>query len=521
MMKIILVDDERIALEHVKSLLLWDGYGYEIAASASNGRTALRLCEELRPQIMIVDIRMPVMDGLELIRAVSERKLGVKFIVMSAYEDFEYARQAIAIGSVSSYLIKHEVDRDKLLHELNKAKESWESEEKQRKIERSEQLMKIVMGAAAMTVIQDNQAAPPYAILLIQRDSPFSAIPSPLGRTVSLQALDLASNEISLYSGQSDWQLIGEFPLNRNQFIALFSQKNKSISMQRKSFEDFARSAASQLKQHDDGSHSFYYAFQSNDSSSLHDSFRKVEAAARHAVFSGKNTLLCADELPMLPIDNEIQPPVLPRNTFFEELIIGMNQHDPAKIESAIKAGFNSLCDPLWDLAGLYETIHTLTGLINKRYAAKGLPEADPFTLGEAKPLYHIEEIMNRFIVIIQGLCSNKDELDRLSNKLLRAIQYIQLHYHEDINIEDVARSIGISPSYLHQLFKRELGRTFLDYLTEYRINQAKRILNQEDAKMTEVSARVGYRSPQHFSQVFKKMTGMLPHQYRNGGHQI
>ncbi len=521
MMKIILVDDERIALEHVKSLLLWDEYGYEIAASASNGRTALRLCEELRPQIMIVDIRMPVMDGLELIRAVSERKLGVKFIVMSAYQDFEYARQAIAIGSVSSYLIKHEVDRDKLLHELNKAKESWECEQKQRKIERSDQLMKAVTGAAAMTVFQDNQAAPPYAILLIQRDSPFSAIPSPFGKTSSLQALDLASHEINLCSGQSDWQLIGELSLNRNQFIALFSQKNKTVSMQRQSFEYLARSTDSHLKLHDDSSYSFYYSFQSTDSSSLHDSFRRVEAAARHAVFSGKNSLQCADELPMLPLDNKIHPPLPPRNIYFEELIEGMDQHDPAIIESVIKRVFNSLCSPLWDLAGLYEAIHALTGIINKRYAAKGLPEADPLTLGEATPLYHIDEIMNRFIVILQRLCSNKAELDRLSNKLLRAMQYIQMHYHEDVNIEDVSRSIGISPSYLHQLFKRELGRTFLDYLTEYRINQAKRILNQGDAKMTEVSARVGYRSPQHFSQVFKKTTGMLPHQYRHGGHRL
>lgn len=520
-MKIILVDDERIALEHVKSLLPWDSYDYEIAASASNGRTALRLCEEHRPQIMIVDIRMPVMDGLELIRAVSERKLGVKFIVMSAYEDFEYARQAIAIGSVSSYLIKHEVDRDKLLLELNKAKESWESDEKQRRIERSEQLMKVLMGAEVLTMFQDSQAAPPYAILLIQRDSPFSAIPSPLGKTVSFQSLDYASNEISFCSGQSDWQLIGEFPLNRNQFIALFSQKNKTMSMQRRSFEDLIRSTDSHLKQHYDGSHSFYYSFQCHDSSRLHDSFRKVEAAARHAVFSGKNSHLCADELPMLPIDYETHPTAMPRTIFFEELIEGMNQHDPAKIESAIKRSFNTLCHPQWDLAGLYETIHTLTGIMNKRFAAKGLPEADPFALGEEKPLYHLEEIMNRFIVMIQRLCSNKNELDRLSSKLLRALQYIQSHYHEDINIEDVSRSIGISPSYLHQLCKRELGRTFLDYLTEYRINQAKRILNQEDAKMTEVSARVGYRSPQHFSQVFKKTTGVLPHQYRNGAHSL
>ena len=149
-MKIVLVDDERIAIEHIKSLLEWEQLGFTIAATATNGKSALRLCEDIRPQIMIVDIRMPVMDGLELIQRRLQKRLGVKFIVMSAYEDFDYARKAISFGHVSSYLIKHEVDSHKLLLEVNKAEGSLGGREAQRHMLRSEQLKDMVTGTRSI-----------------------------------------------------------------------------------------------------------------------------------------------------------------------------------------------------------------------------------------------------------------------------------------------------------------------------------------------------------------------------------
>ncbi|NIK78033.1 two-component system response regulator YesN [Paenibacillus castaneae] len=514
-MKVILVDDERIALEHIRNLLSWEEHGFEVAATASNGRSALRLCEELRPQIMIVDIRMPVMDGLELIRNVSERKFGVKFIVMSAYEDFDYARQAISVGNVSSYLIKHEVDRMKLLLELNKAREAWESDEKQRRAGRSEQLMKFVTGLEMATIQMENQAKPPFAMLLIHGDFPFSAAPAISGWMESSQPIHWTTEEINICSEQPSWQLLGEFALNRNQFIVLFTQKDKSAALQRESFRELAAAIHTHLQGRCRQSYSIFFSFQNQAASSLPHALRSMEAAARHAVFCGKSRLLCTDELLIADQDNINLLPV--RSIHLEELIGVMNQNDSEGIASAVNKQFQSICHPHWNLAALYELIHALSGLVNKRLTGAGHTELDPLNSQE-EALYHIDQIKNRFIKILQKLCSGKNEYEPISNKLLKALRYIHAHYHTEINIEDVSRATGISASYLHQLFKRELERTFLDYLTEHRIIQAKRILIQEDAKMTEVCARVGYRSPQHFSQVFKKTTGMLPHQYRQGG---
>ena len=147
--------------------------------------------------------------------------------------------------------------------------------------------------------------------------------------------------------------------------------------------------------------------------------------------------------------------------------------------------------------------------------------EIDPFDIESYEPLYGINEIRDRFSCLLRELCTDVNDSKRVSNKLQKALRYIHEHYYEDINIDTVSYATEISASYLHQLFKRELARTFLDYLTEHRVNQAKRILRNRDAKMTEVATSVGYRSPQHFSQVFKKITGILPHHYRSGDYKL
>ncbi|GGG03419.1 helix-turn-helix domain-containing protein [Paenibacillus abyssi] len=510
-MKVVLVDDERLAIEHIKHLIPWDKHGFEIAATATNGRSALRLCEEHRPQIMIVDIRMPVMDGLELIRCVSDKQYGVKFIVMSAYEDFDYARQAISLGSVSSYLIKHEVDSHKLLHELNKARQAWETEEIQRRQQRSELIKDAVIGRAALC--QASGMKPPYAMMFIHADSPFSAVPAGSIQPAAALSARWTAEETKRFSAHEAWQLIGEFPVTGSQFALLFSQKNKAAALMREALHELAAAVQSHLNRKYERSFSVFYACQTADSTCLTSTFHQLSAAALHAVFCGRGALLDADSLP-LPGDNAVHQS---RSIQPDRLHEGLAQNSCERTQHAVNDLFAQVCRPVWDLRGLYDLVSLLASTVNDIRVKKGMPDIDPFDPAEYSPVYRIDEIARRFAAMLGDLCGDAGQ-HHISSKLSAALRYIHEQFHNDINIEDVSYATGISPSYLHQLFKRELRRTFLDYLTAHRINQAKRILRQENIKMTEVAARVGYRSPQHFSQVFKRMTGELPHQYRDGG---
>ncbi|WP_336772985.1 response regulator transcription factor [Paenibacillus sp. MMO-58] len=513
-MKIILVDDERIALEHIRALIPWEENGYEIAAAATNGRSALRLCEEHRPQIMIVDIRMPVMDGLELIRAVAERGWGVNFIVMSAYEDFNYARQAISLGCVSSYLVKHEVNRDKLILELAKAKLAWEMNERQRKLSRSEQLKEAFFARSQPAKHGGHIARPPLCALLLQADMPFTTIPSIVTASPDTRGAIGWTECFKLAEKTANWELIGEFAHGPGRLVALFEQRDKSVSLQREAFYGIASTAQRELEDRLGYTVSFYFAFEYADTAQLPALIRKLEEAARHTVFSGPNTLACAHDL---PLPTRMSPAnVDGSRRWLEALAACFAQEDYGSFESVIKEWFDSLAQPEWNLNGLYEAIRALTTLYRERLAAAGLPEVDPLDLRTVGQLYHVTDIRNRFLRAFGELGEQGSaSLKQLSPKLLQAIRYLHAHFQDEIGVEDAAIATGISVRYLHELFKRELNRTFLDYLTEYRIKQAKLILMREDAKMAEVSARVGYRSPQHFSQVFKRLTGVLPHQFR------
>lgn len=516
-MKVVLVDDERIVIEHIKSLVPWEKCGFEIIATATNGKSALRICEEKRPQIVIVDIRMPVMDGLQLIRTVSEKQLGIKFIVLSAYEDFSFARQAISLGGVSSYLIKHEIDSEKLLQELNKAKAAWETDEKQRRMLQNEYVKDLVTGMEHNPVYEINGVKPPFGLALIQKDFPFSTGHLTAAQSEPANSAKWTLEITKLCSDNQHWQLIGDFPVDGTQIALLFSQRNKACSLMREQLRELLLSIQSNLFREYNRTFSVFYTYPKNDPAALPASFHKVTEAVRHTVFCGREALACAEDLP-LPVESASMPI---RNVRFDELNESLEQQNIQMMENAVKELFKRMCKPEWDLRGLFDIINGLTNFVNEPCAKNGMTETDPFDMQLYHPVYQIDDLRDRFIHLLSVRISQRNETSQLSSKMMKALRYIHEHYHKEINIEDVTFAIGISPSYLHQLFKKELDRTFLDYVTEYRIQQAKRILRQEDAKMTEVAARIGYRSPQHFTQVFKKVTGILPHQYREVGSRL
>lgn len=516
-MKVLLVDDERLVLERVRGMLDGPGHGYEIAATATNGRSALRLCEELRPSIVIADIRMPVMDGLALIRAAAERELGSVFVIMSAFEDFDCARQAIGLGNVAGYLVKHEMDRSRLLDAMRKAADAWRTEEKRRRTERTG-LLKRAFVDGETAALAEGEFRPPYAVALAQEDMPFVPSASPVWGEAGLPASVWPEDADEPDADDPHWTKVGEFVLRPAQLVSVYAQKNNRPVSSRESFRRLAFDLQSRLNGRLNRSVSLFYSFVERDFASLPGALQRVEAAACHAVFCGRGALLCADDLPLAIADptsrlaSRALRPVHPG--LAAEAI---RQLDAERFESVFNRLFETIVRPIWDLPLLYETVHAVTSAGSELLAARGMAALEPLDPRRFEPVYDIGELRERLRSWIGDIRSSASDRPHLSGKLLKAVRYMQDHFHEDINIEDVAYSLGISASYLHQLFKREMNRTFLDYLTELRIERAKRILDSEDAKMTDVCARVGYRSPQHFSQVFRKATGLSPHQYRDG----
>jgi two-component system response regulator YesN len=508
--KVLLVDDERIVIEHIRQMLPWEHYDFEIVGSASNGKSALRLCRELQPQIVIVDIRMPVMDGLELIRNVGEGNLGIKFIVMSSYEDFEYARKAIALQSVQCYLLKHELTPDKLLQELLTAKEACENDqEKERKL-RNERIKGFLMGTDDVPNYQFESKKPPFALILIQPDQPFTL--SAENTSNPKRVFKWKPEERMLLNDLNPWQIVSEFSVEAGQFAAMLVPSSPTLATATASLRNVLTDIQSRLKQ-TNLSYSIFYILHDEETTKLPSSFKRVIDAARHSIFINKHALV---DIATLKINYD-QRSSVNKIDRFDKLNECLKLQKIDELESIIKLMFKQVTLPVWDLRALHHMIGGLTDLLNNKRDMIGLTEVDPLDSRDFAPIHDIQALCSRFVQLLVEAFIDRREA-HLSTKLQKALRYIQEHYEEEMSIDDVSYAIGISASYLHQLCKKELKITFLDYLTDYRIHQAKQILTFENIKMIEVASKVGYRSPQHFSQVFKKKTGMLPHQYRDRG---
>jgi two-component system response regulator YesN len=509
--KVILVDDERIVIEHIRHMLPWERHNFEVVGYASNGKSALRLCKELQPQIVIVDIRMPVMDGLELIRTVCEHNLRIKFIVMSAYEDFEYARKAIALQNVQCYLLKHEMTPDTLLQELLKAKAAWEIDEDKEQMLLSEQIKGLLIGTDDGSVVRVRDYKPPFCLILIQSDRPFSI--SGQNDSNVLRLMKWNREEQLLLYNLKKWQILSTFSVEAGRFSALLVPRNPAVSTNAASLRSELLDLQSHLR--NTLNYSIFYTLHYEETTTLPNAYKRLITAAGHAIYAGNKALIDTGNL---HINNEHRS-AISKIDRFDKLNECLKLQNFDGIESTIKLMFEHVTVPVWDMRGLREIVGGLTDLINGKRAMKGLTEMDPLNCREFVPIYDVDALCSRFVHLLKEACSDHRK-DRLSTKLQKALRFIHEHYHEDISIDHISYAIGISASYLHQLCKKELNQTFLDYLTDYRIHQAKRILDLENIKITEVASKVGYRSPQHFSQVFKKKTGMLPHQYRDGGDQ-
>lgn len=508
-MKVLLVDDEPMVVDSLLNLISWKDNGFEVVGSAHDGKTALQQYHTKLPELMIVDIRMPGMDGLELMRAVASVNPAVKFIVMSAYKDFEYAQQAIELG-VSSYVVKHTLDAQKLLEELAKVRDVWKEEGKARQYLLQNQIKSLVTKGEAdrwRRELPDGR----FVLLLIQPDIPY-IVTRKLTKVIRAIDLDAYVADFPSIAAQSlTWNLVGGFAQQDNRAVLLLSSKANSTASMQEELQHIMFRMQKHFRQQQTTA-SIFYAITNEGPHSLPHMFDKIILAANHAIFFGREAKVCIHDFQFQAAAREEEA--------WGNLVQIVELRDWNAFIIALERRFDSLMTPPWNMEALEELVVQLCQLLKtccKRREAGCDSLQSPFEQAEEESLYHIRELYSFFLRRFKAHFDDNDNRN-LSPRLTAVLKFIHSHYHEDITIESMAQAIEISTSYIHLLFKKELGQTFLDYLTEYRLQKAKRILHSEKAKMSEVAGRVGYRSAQYFSQVFKKHTGMLPHEFRGRG---
>ena len=533
MIKVFLVEDEFVVREGIKKNIDWTGHGYEFCGEASDGELAFPMIKKEMPDIVITDIRMPFMNGLELSKLIKKEMPWVEIIILSGFEEFEYAKEAINIG-VSQYLTKP-ISGDDLLKEIDALSEKIEENKREREIKekylremkedivnrRKEFFEKLVTGAqSAAELIQSaeqleiNISAIYYNIMLskihvnTRNQDEFSQ------RLVSIE--EEIENSID-----EDYIIMFDRDLEGKAFLFKADSREQLDEI----ISNFVAKLKKTLEKYEGIG---YFGGIGEAAERLRDvpiSFETASKAFTKRYFTDENAFVRSSEIEE---SKDLQ------NEEFDVEALDVKQLDREKIKEFLKFGDGAEIEYFVDeyLSGL--GINAIKSQIFRQYILMDvyfsvsefiksiLTEPDDQALAGFKPdVMRSEEESRDYIIslIKKGIEVREGNTSGHNNDVVDNIKkYIEENYaDEELSLNSMASHINFSPNHLSMVFSQQTGNTLIKYLTDYRMNKAKELLKCTNKKSSEISLMVGYKDPHYFSYLFKKTQGVTPTQFREG----
>lgn len=511
MFDLMIVEDEYIVREDLKNLIDWESEGFNIVAEAKNGFEGLSFFERYHPRVVITDIKMPVMDGFEMIRELVKKDKGLKFIILTAYGEFDYARRAIEFG-VDTYLLKHEIESDMMIEELDKIKGKIIEDEKIKESNFSKAFGKILNGRIEAEQIREMMAnadftfIPGYAFLIVADLQKYFGENSP-GVPVSESEF---KNILNL-SVDMDYRVyfvaITEFR------YAIFVKAVVPKSRQRLSddISNMCLELQYEVEKHFQRHLSLAVSEPVYDLTGIKDYYCKTCDLIAYKLFRKTPVILFCETHQPIPkeiYDLNYKRYVKLLTEFNEKIKNGIS----ADLKETVVSIYTDAVVKLEDVKLLQYTILETLGVVveSARKPEKSMELQQIFN--EVNDFDNVYQICNWFLYLIDALFRCSDET--YNRKIKNAIEYIGNNYKKDISLHGLADAIGVSTIYASQLFKKEIGESFITYLTKYRISKSIELLKTGKYKIYEVSEMIGYQSVQHFNKTFKKITGNKPSDY-------
>ncbi len=532
MLKVFLAEDEFVVREGIKNNIDWSGRGYEFCGEAGDGELAYSMICSQRPDIVITDIKMPFMDGLSLSRMIKAEFPTIEIILLTGYEEFEYAKEAIRIG-ISSYLSKP-ISGENLLKEVDavaeKIRERNRKEEiRNRYLEDMKERDEIYKREFFEDLITGRRDLP----YILKRAKELNLDISALRYNIVLFKLWSAGRGSDEYSrsvvraGEEIASIAGRygalvFDLDMAGGALLF--KGDSGETINKNVEDCIRELRSCLLGFP---HVRYFGGigQIVDRiSDLPQSFAWAGRAFAHMYLSSDDDFLEGSEEGLASdkedvILSEIDPRHIDRRLIKEFLRRGEESESGPFLDEFIKGlGKNAMRSTMlrqYVAMDIYfsvcEFVESELSLSREDLSGK-IPAAE-ILADEKRTRAYLEDILRSAVLL-----RKQNSQGRYRDVVSEVISYIEEHYSdEELSLNTLAAHVNFSPNHLSAVFRQQTGNTFIKYLTDYRLDKAKELLLSTSKKSNEIGAMVGYKDPHYFSYLFKKALGMTTTQYRSG----
>ena len=518
MYSVIIVDDELFVRKGLIQLIDWASHGFQVSGESDNGEDALAMIQETRPDLVITDIRMPVLDGLALIEAAAQLELETEFIIISGYNDFRYAQQALRFG-VQDYVLKP-VDPADIYKALTRLKEKLSSKKQrfdQSRIHTGERLMEALLRdkfheselqnwdetgvfsqskAFTYVLLEVNNIVPWKDTLAPTRDQLKAAI-----REV-VQRVAVASSPPIIYEHRRAYGFIvldewlSSFEGNIRPFMEIVLQRMKEmIPLELRIYAGRAVESLQQLK------FSYISAKEVNQ-------YKWVKHENSVIVYSDVEHI----QLSFLHLQEQ----------FIHKLTEAVEETNLEGAKAAINHIFSDFLNRCYSIEAIKTAImQCVLSIINSVRRMEGdekeLATIESIlgwhdynlTLNELRQLFHNFVLEAAELTKNLYYCCSRGGIHKIKT-------YVDQNFHSNLSLKSLAAQFFMNPAYIGQLFKKSYGVYFNDYVLGLRVEEAKKLIRQTDMRIYEIAQRVGFNSTDYFVSQFEKVEGMIPSEYRN-----
>ena len=540
MLKIFLAEDEVIVRETIKRMIPWESLGFELVGEAADGEMALPLLIRQQPDLLITDIKMPFMDGLTLARLAKKEVPGLKVVILSGYDDFNYAKQAINIG-VEDYLLKP-ITKNALIERLTEIRSRYEDEKTQR--EYYEKFHREIQAYEKNSSRDFFEALVSGSLDMIE-----------LYKKAEKLGLDIVAESYNILiftmncnedfsgrrEGYSSWEAESLEMLEKffagHPFAMLFRSNVFSygvlIKGEKDSVKENTRICVEEIRKifdrKEDNKEWFVAVGESVERlSQIQKSYHSASRAfSQRYLYDGK--VLCYEEM----LAMEKKDVTNDDSEYLQK--VDVNALNPTILQKFLSNGLleeteNFVQDYFYAIGQepMESVVFRSYVILNVRFSVLSFlkelgcdtktlePEDTEEILAESgrnmeSTIAYAEKLISQAIQLRDRNSGNKNR-----SILKVAVDFIDQHYmEEDMSLNKAANAANVSANHFSALFSQNMGQTFIEYLTSLRMDKAKEYLRCTGMRSSEIAGEVGYKDAHYFSYLFKKTQGMTPSDYR------
>ncbi len=504
MIQLMLVDDDALFRARLRGMTGWGAHGIRIMAEARNGREAIEQISRQKPDIILTDVSMPVLDGVGLIDYVNRYHADIPIVALSAYDDFQFVRDCLKSGA-QDYLLKHELGEERLFSMLEDVVRKFHIRGEPREAGHDwEEFFFLALSGWFQSAAQLTQRAAELRVALPSQGV-YPMILSPDG-DVKTEISDAMFGMLGELTASVD---ATPLRLTPDRVFVLYP-----ASVEKWPSEPYRCGIQLVI----DNFHRFFDVSLSvgvgdllTDIASLPAEYRKACDRYEAAEFSGKHAFIASrDEapaaLPACLLEAREEQALASLLVSGEEKALSETL---LQLFDKLQASAFAAKDLTFVYAGMVSVLlHT---------ARKHGVEMDSETIPQLASFHRLDDLrkwmLEHYLLLQNELHRNENQ--RYGTYTCTAIEYMKKHYHERVTLQGVAKMLNLNASYLSRLFKAETGSNLMPYLNDLRITEAERLLANRELPIKYIAEQVGIQNYNHFFTLFRKTTGLTPNEFR------